>query len=464
MRAPRPIPAEMIAFWMACALVLFLAGEFAQAQPAARPPKEPPKFELSAGSLAVGELPPLFWLEESPGGAGEKQKRWVRLEVPEGSRGSPVAVPVASARLFTGDPEAPGGAKMTPYLEIPAKAGGRLFLLFHLDEKGAPKHTFLEDADGTHAAGSVRVVNLTGRRVAVSLGGQPSAVGAGERLTLKPVLDGNGRFEFRHFEEVAGGRPYESPMKRLRFPREGMRLLVVFVPMPLPPELDADGRPLGPVVYATEAIRLYDRQPGYQQATVRPSPPPADRVLEVLALGTKWTSGKLEIQPPHGESPIHVDLKPGESAAVRLPVAGAATLGLRMGGEFLGTVNLGVATASAFLALAPPAAPGDPATAGLYESSEQSHPQGKLRIFNLTPYQMACSVGSKPLYLNPKGSAVFETVTPNAPLPLKIAVQVEGAWKAVEHPVRRSPAPEKRPGLFVYPSGTGTFTVLEKTL
>ncbi len=273
MRAPDPISANRAIYMAVLVVVFFAAGEWALAQTATRPPKEPPKFELSTGAVGIVEMPPLFWLEESPGTGGEKEKRWVPLEVPDGSRSAPVSIPLSSNRLFTGNPEAGENAKMLPYLEIPAKADQRLFLLFHLDGNGTPKHTFLDDADGKHPAGSVRVANLASRRAMVSAGGPPVSVPAGGQQVLQPVVREDGRFAFGHFVERPGSPPIESPIKFLRFPRADMRLLVVFAPMPVQPELDQDGRPLGPVTYAVEALRIYDRQPVIknQEAKNQPS-------------------------------------------------------------------------------------------------------------------------------------------------------------------------------------------------
>ena len=463
-------------------IISFTSGAHAQSEK----PKEPPTFELSAGAIGVSDLPPLFRLEEEQQESGKRAQKWVPFEVPNGSRGAAVKIPLKSpVILYTGSPELPEGPQMKPFLQVPVKkAGERLFLLFHLDDKGQPKHIFLEDSGSSHAAGTVRVVNLTGQRMAFSVGGKPVPVLTGGQQIAQPVMRPDGRFEFKHFEERPGGAAYESPLLYLRFPREDMRLTVVFAPMPMEPDTDENGRPRGPVQYVAKAIQLYDRQPGFvaakfqmppalPEAPIIAAPTPGGLAtpttrecsIGLLALGNAWDNNEIELAISGQSGFVRGVLRSGAIVPVKVPAAGEAEISVRKGGVALGTnQQLGSAVTQALLALAPPAYENDPPTVRLFESSRQSHPNGKLRLFNLTPYQLAFTLGKEPVYVNPESSAVIENTSPGTEIPLQVALQVDGKWTLIDRTARKAPAPNSRAGIFVYPVGEGRFAVLEKSL
>ncbi len=462
----------------------------AAAQTPARTPPEPLAIELSAGAMGIEKIPALYWLEEKTGERGAKTRRYVPLDIVREGRGAPARIPLRDKlQLFTGAPDSPDGPKMTPYLDVPArKAGDQLFLLLHLDETGAPKHTFLNDADGSHPAGTVRVVNLTGKRLAFSAGGNKIAVLPGGQQLAKPALREDGRFPFSHFEERPGQPAYESPLKLLRFPRSDFRLLVLFTPMPVQPETDENGKPLGPVTFVPQAMRVYDKQPGAPPPAAPPqvsqtpvigdagstaapqgSAPPADaRECEVgiLALGSKWADTELELLIAGLSGSLRAKAAPGTVVPIKIPARGETAVAVRTGGARLGDFVLGSKMTRALLVLAPPAAAGAPAALQLFDASPQSQPQGSLRIFNITPYELAYTTGTQPVYVNPQAAALVQI--PPAATPLKLALKVDGAWKLIDQTPRRAPAAATRSGLFVFPSdppaSNNSFEVVEKVL
>jgi hypothetical protein len=327
----------------------------------------------------------------------------------------------------------------------------------------------------------VRVVNLTRQRIAVSAGGNTVPVLPEGQQIIKPVFAKDGRFPFRHFEERPGEAPYESPLINLHFPREDMRLLVVFAPMPVEPERDENGKPLGPVRYTAKAVRIYDRQPGFV-AGAAPSPavPPSQVIGTTEGVDATQAASAVSPAPARecavGElgiagrsGVVRAALQPDTIVPVKLPVAGETLVALRSGGVPLGEVTVGGSMTNALLALAPPAHMEDPATFGLFETSAQSHPAGRVRVFNLTPYEMAFTTDKTPTYVNPRASALVPAAAAeDGKLPLKLALKVDGAWKLVDQTPRQAPGNDQRPGLFVFPSGSGAeaggFTIVEKNL
>lgn len=446
------------------------------------------KFLFSASSIGLRELPDLYWPDEKREG-GKRKVEWKRLDVPNETRGAFIELPLKEDfQLYSGDPVQEGS--MRPYLRVPTpRAGNKIFLLFHLDSQGNTKHIFLEEATDSHPAGTMRAVNLTDDRIAVALGGKPEPVLPSGEKVIQPTLRPDGRFGFQYFQERRGLQPYESPLLYMRFPVEGMRVLTVFAPVPVDPETDDSGKPRGKISYEPGALQLFDRQPGYvASSTPRPQMTPAP-VLEatttsvapasaaapsssrecelgVLALGPDWSGREVDLEVSGQSGRIRSALEPGKIIPVKVPASGETRIALSHAGLPLGEVTLGQSAISGLLALAPPAHIEDPAVSRLFETSEQSHPRGTTRIFNLTPYQMAFTSGGKPVYVNPQSSALIEGVKPGAEIPLKLALEVDGGWKLIDQSPKKSPASDKRTGLFVYPGApdSGSFNVLEKTL
>lgn len=450
--------------------------------------KEPPRFVLLASILGDVEVPPLFYLEKNLNEAGEVTENYHELPVEQGTlRGRQSLQLHRPTSLYIQKPGTETkSTAFEPYLEIPAKsASDQLLLLFYQDEAGRPLRKIIDASPTAHPAGTVRMINLTRTRAALTAGGNPLLVAPGMEARTSPVPQEDGRFPLVVSQETAGGGVYRSPLRLLQFRRPGHRLLVVFSSMPVledTGEFAKDGSALRRRVFRPDAFLMPDTVPDAKGtnpvASATPvvpipeatstitSPAPRENQIGVLALGAKWQGGELEMKLPEASGVLRVKLEPEAVVPVKVPASGETRIALSHAGLPLGEVTLGQSATSGLLALAPPAHIEDPAVSRMFETSEQSHPRGTTRIFNLTPYQMAFTSGGKPVYVNPQSSALIEDVKPGSEIPLKLALEVDGGWKLIDQTPKKSPASDKRTGLFVYPGppDSGSFTVLEKTL
>jgi hypothetical protein len=452
---------------------------------------EPPRFTLAATTLGDIEVPPLFYLEKKVDEAGEVTEEYRELPVEEGNmRGRQSLQLHRPTSLYIEKPGAkPGSRTFEPYMEIPAKsASDQLLLLFYHDDAGKPLHKIIDISPLAHPPGTVRMINLTRTRAALTAGGNPVPVPPGMEARTTPVPQEDGRFPLVVSQEISGGGVYQSPMRLLQFRRPGNRLLVVFSAMPVDEdtgEFAKDGSPVQRRVFRPDAVRFPDTVPGVEgsdpvasatpqlpipEAASAVSPAPArECAVGVVAFGEKWAGGELELGIAGRSGVVRAALQPDTIVPVKLPVAGETLVALRSGGVPLGEVTVGGSMTNALLALAPPAHMEDPATFGLFETSAQSHPAGRVRVFNLTPYEMAFTTDKTPTYVNPRASALVPAAAAeDGKLPLKLALKVDGAWKLVDQTPRQAPGNDQRPGLFVFPSGSGAeaggFSIVEKNL
>lgn len=452
-------------------LFLLLAGPLL-----AQTPKEIPTFELSAIQLGEMEIPPLYRVDVKRGPDGMEQRTFVPFPLSNGVRSPVVKIPlVPPVKLYTGTMDPAGKPDMKPFLDIPAGSPkDRLLLVFYLDRDGLQKHGILNDSETAHPQGSVRVANFDTDRIAFSVGGPTIQVPPHGEAKSVPVVNAEGRFPFVHFVDRPGQPRYQAPLKLLRFRSPDQRLLVLYTAMPT--EIPT-GEP-GEVKIAFEpvATRLYDtigkpgtavadkpqtpaRSPG---AAPQPSPGSAaqDQEVVLLSLGGRLPDlAGIRIEWDGVPQKSTATLQAGEFLPLRAPVTGGVSLSLNSGGK-LGSAHLSPASRQHLVVLVP----GDDAamSAMAFENSLQSHPLGGTRVFNLTPYQLAYSVGKEVAYVNPKEQTLI--TFPPGQSALKIAVKGIEGWKIVLPEKSIKPEAGKRTALFVFKlPGKNEFNVLEKT-
>ncbi len=436
-------------------------------------PKEAPVIELSATMLGDTELPPLFYVDVKRDEKGKEVKEFKPFAVSRSSRSPATKIPfLASMQLFAGRFDEKGKPDMKPYLEIPAKKpGDRLLLVFHLDSKGSPQQTFLDDSAATHPPGTVRMVNFSPDRIAFSAGGSPVKIAAGGQAMTEPVITPEGRFPFIYFVERGGQKPYQSPTKLLSFRKPGSRLLVAYTAMPteIPTgEQNADGSDKTVTEYQPVACRLYDSigsgiaaaNGTSSKPSATPAPTPQDQTVNLIALeGAVPANSEIEMLWDGQGATSKAKVVPGKLTAVKAPAAGGMTLRLSNGTP-VGSAHFSNSSRQHLLVLSPGEDSLGAATVSSFENSLQSHPAGAVRVFNLTPYQLAYSAGNKIAYVNPKEEAVIEF--PSGENSLKLAVKANDGWKLVMDTKPVKPQSNERNLLFVSKSlGKDEFNIQE---
>ncbi len=222
---------------------------------------EAPVVELSAASIRVKDLPPLFYLEVSQDAAGREQRRFSPLDVSSCKRGALVSLPSQRPiQIYTKHSNTEGSNPMKPFLDVPANATAtRLLLVFYLDEQGRTKTTFLDDSIDAHPPGTVRMVNFSSQRIAFTVGGEPILVPPDGDAVARRAADADNRFTFKYFAETKRGKTYESPEKNLAFPKPDSRILFLYSAAPkFSPTTDPEESP-AIVGYSPVLQRMQDR-------------------------------------------------------------------------------------------------------------------------------------------------------------------------------------------------------------
>ncbi|MFH1499427.1 MAG: hypothetical protein ABII82_16580 [Verrucomicrobiota bacterium] len=217
-----------------------------------RPPAPPPR-DISALALTDSPVPPLFYAKADGTHAP--------FQVGATQRGPANPVPATDTlRLFRQTQDTEGRPLMTPALEValPAGTAPALLAFFH-DPSGRVTYRLLDDAPAGHAPGTIRLVNLSADEILCKLDDQVVAVPpqdiAGTRVA---VADASG-FIFTYGARQPDGSIFKSPAKKLRLPRDDMRLLILFATHR---ELRDDARQ----VLIVRDARLYDRVPAASPA------------------------------------------------------------------------------------------------------------------------------------------------------------------------------------------------------
>ncbi|MEI6033891.1 MAG: hypothetical protein WCS65_06370 [Verrucomicrobiae bacterium] len=422
-------------------------------------------------------------MERKTDASGKPVQTFKLLAVPNGALGEAMEMPFQPpVTLYTGTVDPQGKPDMKPYLDIPVKSPkDRLLLLFYLDPQGRQQQVFLDRSETTHPAGTVWAVNLASSRMAFNVGsGSPIPVAQGSKVIAKPELNSDGRFPFDYYIEKPGEAPYHSAVSLLRFRQPGSRLLILFTTIATA-ATDSEQDPSQPdkVVYSQMACRLFDSIGGLSStpSTTAPvagaglasTPAPAvrqptaqEQEIALIAPGSQILEGtEIEVGWDGAAAPARTAIPPGEIVRLRAPLSRSATLRFAKG-DVIGAAAFGSASRQHLVVLVPGTDAPGPMSVLAFENSVLSHPQGGARVFNLTPYQLAYSMGKEIGYINPREAVVL--AFPPGQSTVKLAVKAPAGWKIISEARPAKPEDGKRNAIFVYKvPGKDEFGILEKS-
>lgn len=468
--------------WMPGAAALLAAG-----MPALSPGAEIPTFYLSATMVGDANPPVLYFMTAEKTAKGGIRRSPERLKVQPYARGAGVEVPLLPpCELYVAPAGKPDDvAALKPEIRIPVesqKPGQRLLLLFYPDMTGKLRHVFLDDSEAAHPVGQVRFFNATGETVAFTVGAQPQAASPGADTLAQPVLDVRRRFPFKCVSKAKAALFKKLRPQSLAMPEEDSRLLIVYAPSARPARqtggTTADEAEPERMVHAPKIFRLYDRL-----AAARPE----GRLSRPVA-SSAGTSSASEMEIPSAAAPCEIVLvglggvpdghrahfvagglrKVGETifeeglARGSFPVGGERELEIQIEGRTLGPAALPDDSTEVVAFLPPERAAGAP---DFFDNSLQSHPAGTVRVFNLTPFQVAFSVGGAIERISPKGDALPQIAADQESYVCKLAIQGDRGWMMLDESSRPIPRANQRTALFIYQDpGSGAFRTGEIAL
>lgn len=226
----------MRVFFSICLLVLFLP-------PSARAQKPPPLRDVGALGLTDHTLPELFFQDAS----GEPRP----FAIGQWSRGPVNRMPAGESLRLMRRVEDPATRETTlvTALELPMPRGENpLLLVCYQGENGKAVWRLIEDVP-SHAAGTVRLLNLSGRETVCKLEDKTLELESSADRVV-PVAN-PGAFTYVYGARQPDGTVFKCSPKRLRFPRPDMRLLILFASFP--EEVDGHRR------FVVRDARVYDR-------------------------------------------------------------------------------------------------------------------------------------------------------------------------------------------------------------
>lgn len=441
--------------------LLFLAllpmGLNAQPRSASNYPPGIPTFQLSATAIDLENIPELFWQDYQLDARGEPIREFQPLPIALNRRSRKVELPlVPPVRIFRQLPD----ESMQPLFEVPAKAGDDILVLFHRNEDGRPKRTFINDAPEAHPPQTVRIMNLSPNSVAASIGGSPTVIQPGEAPNLgMPNYYSGRRFEFQFASQEPDGTLKKEPAKRFVFRQANSRMLVIYTTFAVlrgSPE-DPDGQEL---VYEPVAYYLFDQSEGtppppptrggQANANARPEPSMQRPNAEVrdrfsfIYLG----DGSARFAYQLGEARAMAQANAGELLPLAEPAQAASEIEMVAPSGDRQSASVGANwEASLFVAVTP--SEGN-FTLQAFENSAQSHPDTTLRLFNLTPYQLAYAVDQEVKYLSPMQETLLRAEAPGASVELSLALKTPEGWTRVFQGNQTFPEARSRSGLFVH--------------
>lgn len=223
-------------------LSLVLTTSLAHAQ---TPQTAPPPRLVSALSLIDAPAPALFLV--TPKGVRTP------FAVGAGSRGAANPVPASpTLRLYRETKSPEGESALSLAFETPLPPGNApLLLAFFRDPSGRATARILTDDPTGHAAGTVRLVNLSASEVLCKIDDKIVPVPAQDTTGVRVKVADTFRFLFTYGARQPDGDILHVPAKRLRLPSTDMRLLVLFATQY---ENRAEGR-----VLVVRDARVYDR-------------------------------------------------------------------------------------------------------------------------------------------------------------------------------------------------------------
>lgn len=409
---------------------------------------------------------------------GKEEKSWEslppssleRTETLKVSLTPPVQLAIAKTK---GDK-----VEMVPFLDIPAKTPKDQFLVIrYLDEQGKEAFLVLDDSEKAHPSKTVRMLNLTQDRIAFSVGGETIPVAPGASGIATPQFKNDHIFPFTYFVEVPGEKPYKAPTKPRDFSAYDRMLAIYNVQVETVPtgEKDAQGNEIIEKIAEKKVLYSLESTPSKQDTSDQKKKPEKiakeatseeSTLIQLIPvgfevpagtkIGVEWGTGgqTVQVEVPSGQQPIY--LKGPKSDKITLKsdkglVLGSAPLGSLSDEYILIAETAKDTTGTVLLRLTP------------IESSPQAHPLGKVRIVNLTTYQVGHSVGEggqEVGYINPHDNAV---VGGSPKEMLKLAVKAPAGWQQLSDSKALQEAGSKRKTVIVYPTpGKDGFSVLEK--
>lgn len=466
----RGLSRALFAF-VACLTVAGIATSLAEGNP--------PAYSVSALKLGMPDFPQFHISALQTGKEGKPQVGIEPIDVPEQSPGREVQIPKGSSiRLFqTTDGRMPEEGT-APFLEIPQpqglKEGDKVFLVFHPDAEGKLSYRVVDASISKHPPGSVRFLNLGSKRMAFSVGSSPQPVLPGGEGMAVPVPGEKGRFGFTYFEERPGESPYQSPRANLRFRFPDQRLLVVFSPAreeSSSGEMLPDGREKMLVSYRYRPVMVFDRcgtnavAPAGEPAGGPEAPDAAPPRLPAADAGVNAKAemivlpGAGGIKVLGGKSPIEISKASiGEFIGIGSPdPSGLLIASSSPPDETIAKVPPGTLNGLAVIA----EGEGARYRAAVFDDSRLSHPEGRLRVFNMTPYQLAYSKPDHGIdYIDPLAARVVEA----GEFPLKLAAKAKAGWVLVSDQIEPPPLPGTRNYFFVSKKpGADEFAIFRKT-
>ena len=445
---------------------LGFSGEWALFADSGKPSGDTPTFSLSLCQLGGEPLPQLYWMKMKKDADGNSVPEYLPLDLPNGMRSAPVEIPlVPPPKIYTGRIHSDGKPEVNPFLEIPAKSPKeKLLLVLYLDPQGKQQQTFLDDSATAHAPGAVRVINLSGGRIAFNTGAsQPIIVSPGSQAIAVPKADLEKRFPFEYFSDLPGQAPYHSPVQMLRMREPGGRLLVIFSTSLQNERGERSDLPATPQNLALvpvptrlpDSVAISERAEAKSAVVKVSGAPPTspvkqvpNRQIAVLSLVALPAEGSVELTS--GDTHVHAQLKPRTLKTIPVPGGAASEVALHSGGECLAKVlDSGSSLQHLIILLSNP--PGEKwFKAIIVENSLQSHPNGQPRLFNLTPFELGYAVGKTIVRVNPFQDSLIQNPSPETAVGWKVAVKTPEGWKLIEEKPFEIASPEARPCLFVY--------------
>lgn len=225
-------------------LILAIPFTFAQ-----RSPVEIPMMSIDAILLDEQSPPDLLFRTTE----GEYQP----FVITQNARGDWNTMPLSRELvLYREGVNEEGNPTIVPAFTIPLPASERMILFFYRDANKRLGHLILDDSEGTHPAGTGRLVNLTSSRIASQVNGQLYQLEPMGQQVTGPLLANRDRFTFGFAVQGQQGYVVESPVRSFRLPSSEMRFMAALTYNNTEVQVDDDTTE---EVRAPTAIRLYDR-------------------------------------------------------------------------------------------------------------------------------------------------------------------------------------------------------------
>lgn len=223
----------------------------------------PRAFELSAISVAKNDLPPIYYQTVDP---ETQEKEFRELQVGDFARGAYASIPTsAPSELYTGTFDDNNRPKMERFLDLPSgKKDDRWLLLFYQDPEGQLQYRLVDESGSKHPARSVRFINTSPSKVAVSIDGQNVLVPGETDQLIASELNPNERFAFTYAVKTSPNNVYRAPEKNLRIRFADHRMMMIYTSLPqktLKESFGESAEPQYEISYLPTCFRLYDRLP-----------------------------------------------------------------------------------------------------------------------------------------------------------------------------------------------------------